>query len=407
MSARPDDGVRDGVRRGFVLTTHVGLEGRVIADLRAFGLTGVVDARDDVRGPNDHGRDPNDHVREDGRGRNDHGRGQNDHVRDEVRHVHDESPASARDGRVYVDVDDSHLPALLSLRSIHHVVRARGARRFETLTLEALAAWAGELAIPELEAPVSFVVRCEREGEHPFSSPEVERAVGGALAARYARPVDLKQPDVRIAVDVVGASATLDVRLTEPALSHRAYPRPYQQRTALKADVAYACLRAAEDALGRAPTRVIDPFCGSGTILLEAAELFPDARLFGSDKKPFAAVGAAANLAAFGHASRATIVTAELDLAARRLGLASNSHPTITDVLVTNPPYGVRMGARLDFRQLYTRIFRAFDVPVRVVLATEVDALREAADALGLRVDVVAQVKTGSVCPALALIVPR
>jgi 23S rRNA G2445 N2-methylase RlmL len=407
--------------RGFVLTTHVGLEARACADLRALGLEAATSEGSE------------------------------------------EEP-----GRVRVRVDDRHLPALLALRSVHHVGRPCGARRFEPMTLDALAEWAATLAIPELDGSPngpsaasegSFVVRCEREGTHDFTSPDVERAVGAALATRRGRPVSLKHPDVRIAVDVVGSLVTLDVRLTEPALSHRGYPRPYQQRTALKADVAYACLRAAEEALGRPPTRVIDPFCGSGTILLEAAELFPDARLFGSDKKPTAAEGARANLAAFGHAARATIVTAELDLAARRLRLArsfgdgerdrigeihrarivvvdvdvdvvvngdvvGDGDGTVSrasdrepdggrepdrplDALVTNPPYGVRMGARLDFRQLYARLFQAFDVPVRVVLATEEEALHEAAAALGLRAEVVARPRTGSVSPAIFVVTRR
>jgi len=62
------------------------------------------------------------------------------------------------------------------------------------------------------------------------------------------------------------------------------------------------------------------------------------------------------------------------------------------------------MGARLDFRQLYARLFQAFDVPVRVVLATEEDALRQAAEALGLRAELVARPRTGSVSPAIFVV---
>jgi hypothetical protein len=62
------------------------------------------------------------------------------------------------------------------------------------------------------------------------------------------------------------------------------------------------------------------------------------------------------------------------------------------------------MGARLDFRQLYARLFQAFDVPVRVVLATEEDALQQAATSLGLRAELVAQPRTGSVSPAIFVV---
>ncbi len=371
----------DAPRPAFVLTTHEGLEPRVLADLRALGLVGhapsVVDA------------------------------------------------VAGEAGRVYVDAPEARLPELRTLRSIHHVLRPRGARRFDAPSLDELTAFAAELSFPELEREVSFAVRCEREGEHHFTSPEVERAVGAALVQRYGRPVDLSRPDVLVSVTVRDAHVAVDVRLTEVALSHRAYPRPYQQRTALKADVAYACLRAAEEALGATPRAVVDPFCGSGTILLEAAELFPQARLFGSDKKPDAARGTAANLRAFGHEARARVVTAELDLAPRRLGsdrtgeldqasrrLGSDrtgaalvgADWTTNVALVTNPPYGVRMGARLDFRQLYARLLRAFDVPVRVVLAVDDEALRAAASALGLRAEVRLRPRTGSVAPALVVV---
>lgn len=376
----------DAPRTAFVLTTHEGLEPRVLTDLRALGLTG--------------------------------------HAPSVGNAVEGEA------GRVYVDGPETALSALQGLRSIHHILRARGTHRFDAPSLDRLVAFAAELPFPELSREVSFAVRCEREGEHPFTSPEVERAVGAALSQRYGRPVDLTRPDVFVAVTVRDAHVAVDLRLTRAPLSHRAYPRPYQQRTALKADVAYACLRAAEEALGATPRAIIDPFCGSGTILLEAAELFPQARLFGSDKKPDAARGTAVNLRAFGHADRARVATAELDLAPRRLrtsppgaGLSSevvsgaglpSAELAGTDLfgadgatnvaLVTNPPYGVRMGARLDFRQLYTRLLRAFEVPVRVVLAVDDQALRSAASALGLRAEVQLRPRTGSVAPAVVVV---
>ncbi|MCB9612397.1 MAG: N-6 DNA methylase [Sandaracinus sp.] len=292
------------------------------------------------------------------------------------------------------------LPSLLTLRSVHHVLTPRG--RTEVDSLDALTAWAGTLRIPELGPDVSFVVRCEREGEHAFTSPDVERAVGGALQITHRSPVNLRDPAVLVAVEVQGRDVLLDVQHTKTALSHRGYPRPYQQRTSLKADVAYACLRAAAEALGRNPDRVIDPFCGSGTLLLEAAELFPDARLFGSDKKPDAAEGAAANLRVFGHAARSQVVTAELDLARRRHGEALGAIGP-SDVVVTNPPYGVRMGARLDFPSFYRRLFRTFEAPVHVVLATEEEALFGAAAEVGLQGHVAWRPRTGSIAPAIAV----
>ena len=71
--------------------------------------------------------------------------------------------------------------------------------------------------LPELEAIVdlvlpvyqqrlegrSFAVRCKRTGNHPFTSVEVEREVGGALLARTgADRVQLKNPEVLVELEI-------------------------------------------------------------------------------------------------------------------------------------------------------------------------------------------------------------
>ena len=48
-----------------------------------------------------------------------------------------------------------------------------------------------------------FAVRCKRTGDHPFTSVEVEREVGGALLARTeAAGVRLKNPDVQVELEI-------------------------------------------------------------------------------------------------------------------------------------------------------------------------------------------------------------
>jgi thiamine biosynthesis protein ThiI len=50
-----------------------------------------------------------------------------------------------------------------------------------------------------------FAVRCKRSGQHPFTSLDVEREVGGALLARtQAAGVDLTQPDVTVELEISG-----------------------------------------------------------------------------------------------------------------------------------------------------------------------------------------------------------
>ncbi|MBX3248781.1 MAG: methyltransferase [Myxococcales bacterium] len=321
---------------------------------------------------------------------------------EELRTLGIEPTALAPEGRVGTvaipaDVD---VAPLSTLRSAIHVRRDRGVWRGPP-SLRAIVDLASRADVPELDRAASFAVRCEREeGVGDFQSPDVERAVGATLQGRYGVRVDLAAPEVLVAIDAQASATSLGVQHTRAPLSHRFYPRPYQQRTALKADVAFACLRVAERALGGPPTALLDPFCGSGTILLEAGASHPEVRLYGSDKKPDAALGAAANLEAFGLGSRAHVVTAELDLCARRLGGAQ------VDAIVTNPPYGVRMGARLDFHQLFARILRLASATLRpegvvVTLAVHETELARAAAEQGYVHEVALRVRTGSVTPAI------
>lgn len=57
---------------------------------------------------------------------------------------------------------------------------------------------------PRLEGK-TFAVRCKRNGEHAFTSVEVEREVGGALLEKTgATGVNLKKPDVKVELEING-----------------------------------------------------------------------------------------------------------------------------------------------------------------------------------------------------------
>lgn len=81
-----------------------------------------------------------------------------------------------------------------------------------TLVLEASEHQLGALdSIVEHVLPVyaqrlagrTFAVRCKRSGQHPFTSLEVEREVGGALLARtQASGVNLTQPEVTVELEI-------------------------------------------------------------------------------------------------------------------------------------------------------------------------------------------------------------
>lgn len=102
------------------------------------------------------------------------------------------------------------------------------------------------------------------------TSGVIEEAVASAISARYGwRHLQLQRAPIDIRVFIDGTWALIGVRLFDEPLSRRAY-RVVNVRGALRPTVAAALMRIASPGRGR--VRVWDPFCGSGTILCEAAE---------------------------------------------------------------------------------------------------------------------------------------
>lgn len=78
---------------------------------------------------------------------------------------------------------------------------------------------------------------------------------------------DEENADLRIVVRIVGNEVSLALDLTGESLSYRGY-RKFIGEAPLREHVAAGMLRLAS---WQAPTALVDPFCGSGTILIEAA----------------------------------------------------------------------------------------------------------------------------------------
>ncbi len=108
-------------------------------------------------------------------------------------------------GHLYVEADDAARAAPLvarvfgvtSVSVVHEVPTVRA-----EITRELL-----DLAAPRLRPGASFAVRARRTGQHPFSSQELARDLGGDLLDRFAPlglRVDLEQPDVELFVEVRG-----------------------------------------------------------------------------------------------------------------------------------------------------------------------------------------------------------
>jgi tRNA (guanine6-N2)-methyltransferase len=179
--------------------------------------------------------------------------------------------------------------------------------------------------------PGCFAVSASFQGSRNYNRYDVEDLVGGALqklsGSRYhsrrngvAPPAD--RVDWRVVLD--GTTMWVGVRPFDVPL-HR---REWRRRTvtgSLHPPVAAAMARLAGIGDGY---RVLDPFCGAGTLLLEAHAIAPGATYLGIDRSTDAIAAVRANT---------TDRTVQC-----RIGDARDL-PAQVDRILTNPPWDIRL----------------------------------------------------------------
>ena len=248
-------------------------------------------------------------------------------------------------GRLVVATDAS-LEHVLGLRSVYHVARfvadfriRTGAEGLDDLR-EALSA----LEIPEMGEAGTFRVTGSRSGDHRFTSMDVQHVTGQALVDRYGTDVDLEAYDVDVRFDVIGVRCQVSVQANRESLHRQRFARPFDHPAGTKAPLAYALLRLSDP---QPHDTLLDPFCGGGTIAVEAAQAWPDVEIIAGDVDPSFLEGARKNAEAAGVADRITF--REMD--ARGLAQAMDDP---VHRIVTNPPYGIRMGKTGYLKGLYS-----------------------------------------------------
>ncbi|MFP4229376.1 MAG: THUMP domain-containing protein [Salinivenus sp.] len=259
--------------------------------------------------------------------------------------------------RVTVDAaPDAALAVAHDMRSVHHVLAplytfSLPVEEDAGAVLETIYDTVRALDVEAMETADTFRATTVRKGDHDFTSMDVQRVAGGALDDRYGAAVDLEDHDVEVRVDVHDDRCLVSVQHTKEALSRR-QARLFQPRAALKPNVAYALLRLSHRE--SPPNVVLDPFCGSGTILWEAGALWPEAQLIGNDWNEDTLAGARQNADAQHLTDRATLHEADV------WNLADTLGDTTADLIVTNPPFGVRLGSSMDFFPFYRRVLGQF-----------------------------------------------
>ncbi|MCD6478736.1 MAG: class I SAM-dependent RNA methyltransferase [Candidatus Diapherotrites archaeon] len=255
-------------------------------------------------------------------------------------------------------------------KSLHKIILLLSSGEFSKLSELYRAAY--EIDYSEFIRPEqSFAVRVSRAGKHTFTSIDAEREIGQAIIDSYRKEngirlrVDLEEPDVLVRCYIRENKFWLGIDTTGESLHKRGY-RIYEHPAPLRTSIAHCLIRLAE---WKGSESLYDPFCGSGTIPIEAGLFacripnhwrwksfrlwklgFVDTEKFMEEKKRIDAEVKSLELKLYGsdlfrkhiegakrNASNAGV---SIDFFQRDIKDAIFEH----DVIVTNPPYGKRIG---------------------------------------------------------------
>lgn len=237
-------------------------------------------------------------------------------------------------------VDDVFLD-VATWRDIGHTrdalihLRALGTR------LDLRAAHAACSCIRPLRIAPSFSTTASFVGRRNYSAPEIKTAVGKSIVRthgwRYCE--DDRHADLNIRIFIAHDHAVVGVRLAAAPLHERAW-LTMRRRGALKPSVAAALVMRAGAERGM---RVLDPCCGTGTIVIEAA--LRGATALGGDITPGAIQAARTHVARAGIAARFQVLDAQ------RLPFTDGAF----DRVICNLPWGRQVSAGLAPNAFYQR----------------------------------------------------
>ncbi|KAJ1154141.1 hypothetical protein NDU88_006895 [Pleurodeles waltl] len=167
--------------------------------------------------------------------------------------------------------------------------------------------------------------RCSGAVAKRYASEELGRLIGIALIKKFGWKTELRAPDLEIFVHLNDDQSVVGFSLLRVPLANRVYIR----NSGLRSTVAWAMASLAEISVG---AHVVDPMCGFGTILLEAAKEWPKAYYFGVDINESPLRAAYDNVRTAGLEDHIGLLHAS----AKNLPLLSES----VDIIISDMPFG-------------------------------------------------------------------
>ncbi|XP_009984506.1 PREDICTED: THUMP domain-containing protein 2, partial [Tauraco erythrolophus] len=197
----------------------------------------------------------------------------------------------------------------------------------------------GEKPVANEELTFRFRVSCRCSGAIAkiLTSQEIGRAVGIALMKQFGWRADLRYPDLEIFLHLNDIHSVVGIPLFRLPLANREYIKT----AGLRSTIAWAMASLAEISAG---AFVLDPMCGLGTILLEAAKEWPEACYWGADISDSQLEGADVNIRTAGLMDKIELLKASV----KALPLPSESFDTV----ISDIPFGKKFKITKDIQLL-------------------------------------------------------
>ena len=233
-------------------------------------------------------------------------------------------------------------------RSLEHISNAAyiryGARHIiQTETLDALTGWLRQVRFSATDFRLRVVV------VSGHGAPAKQRLTVAVANAIHGGP-DLDHPKRQFLLMVSRQTFWFGEIVVEAARSYRQHEaKPYHTAGSLPARLA----RGLVNLVGPSATSIVNPCCGTGSILLEACAL--GLKAYGTDRNPLMATMSRQNLAHFNYAARVDSIDA-------------GDWTQTADALIADLPYGK---ARIVDEAIVARLIRsaASMAPVAVLVA--------------------------------------
>ncbi|XP_075687978.1 tRNA (guanine(6)-N(2))-methyltransferase THUMP3 [Rhinoderma darwinii] len=203
---------------------------------------------------------------------------------------------------------------------------------------------------------LKFRVTCNRAGDkHSFTSNDAARDFGGSVQDHFQWKADMTKFDVEVLLNISYNEMLVGIALTEESLHRRNIT--HFGPTTLRSTLAYGMLRLCD----LEPSDVvIDPMCGTGAIPIEGVSEWPGCFFIAGDNNTNAVNRTASNInSLLRKQQNADSALQGLPIDAihwdiSHLPLRSGS----VDVIITDMPFGKRIGSRKKNWDLYPACLR-------------------------------------------------